>query len=99
MPVTNEHGTVRRARYYADPDASSHELLNNAAELLQYARGLTESLAEFVHESDTVDCRRMALSLDAVAALTQMGAHCAAEAHARLAWESGQVSGNASGAH
>jgi hypothetical protein len=50
---------------------------------------LTELLAEFVHESDTVDCRRMALSLDAVAALTQMGAHCAAEAHARLAWEKG----------
>ena len=99
MPVTNEHGTARRARYYADPDASAHELLNNAAELLQYARGLTELLAEFVHESDTIDCRRMALSLDAVAALTQMGAHCAAEAHARLAWEGGQLSGNASGAH
>jgi hypothetical protein len=87
MSTNSEHGTVSRARYYADPDASAHELLNNAAELLQYARGLTELLAEFVHESDTVDCRRMALSLDAVAALTQMGAHCAAEAHARLSWE------------
>ena len=87
MPVTNDNGTVHRARYYADPDASAHDLLNNAAEFLQYARGLTELLAEFVHESDTVDCRRMALSLDAVAALTQMGAHCAAEAHARIAWE------------
>lgn len=87
MSTNNDNGTVSRARYYADPDASAHELLNNAAELLQYARGLTELLAEFVHESDTVDCRRMALSLDAVAALTQMGAHCAAEAHARLPWE------------
>jgi hypothetical protein len=86
MSTNNEYGTVSRARYYADPDATAHDLLNNAAELLQYARGLTELLAEFVHESDTVDCRRMALSLDAVAALTQMGAHCAAEAHARLAW-------------
>ena len=83
---TNNEGTVSRARYYTDPDATAHDLLNNAAELLQYARGLTELLAEFVHESDTVDCRRMALSLDAVAALTQMGAHCAAEAHARLTW-------------
>jgi len=87
MPVTSEQGAVGRARYYADPDASAHDFLNNAAELLQYARGLTELLAEFVHESDTVDCRRMALSLDAVAALTQMGAQCAAEAHARLTWE------------
>jgi len=87
MSTNNEHGTVSRARYYADPDASAHELLNNATEFLQYARGLTELLAEFVHESDTVDCRRMALSLDALAALTQMGAHFAAEAHARLSWE------------
>ena len=77
---------------HADPDASAHELLNNATEFLQYARGLTELLAEFVHESDTVDCRRMALSLDAVAALTQMGAHCAAEAHARLSWEKSTTS-------
>ena len=99
MSVVNEHGAARRARYYADPDATAHDLLNNAAELLQYARGLTELLAEFVHESDTVDCRRMALSLDAIAALTQMGAHCAAEAHARLAWESDQGSGSAVGPH
>jgi len=89
MSTNNENGTISRARYYADPDASAHELLNNATEFLQYARGLTELLAEFVHESDTVDCRRMALSLDAVAALTQMGAHCAAEAHARLPWAKG----------
>ena len=87
MSVTNENATVRRARYYADPEASAHDLLNNAAELLQYARGVTELLAEFVHESDTVDCRRMALSLEAVAALTQMGAHCAAEAHVRICWD------------
>jgi hypothetical protein len=91
MSVVNEHAAARRARYYADPDATAHDLLNNAAELLQYARGLTELLAEFVHESDTVDCRRMALSLDAIAALTQMGAHCAAEAHARLSWENGST--------
>jgi hypothetical protein len=87
MSVTNENGTAQRARYYTDPEASAHDLLNNAAELLQYARGVTELLAEFVHESDTVDCRRMALSLEAVAALTQMGAHCAAEAHVRLTWD------------
>jgi hypothetical protein len=99
MSIANENGTVRRARYYVDPDATAHDLLNNAAELLQYARGVTELLAEFVHESDAVDCRRMALSLDAVAALTQMGAHCAAEAHARLAWEKGEMSGDAVGPH
>lgn len=99
MSVSNDNGTVRRARYYADPDASAHDLLNSAAELLQYACGVTELLAEFVHESDTVDCRRMALSLDAVAALTQMGAHCAAEAHARIAWEKGGARKDASVPH
>jgi hypothetical protein len=97
MSKSNEHGAVSRARYYVDPEATAHELLNNAAELLQYARGLTELLAEFVHESDTLDCRRMALSLDAVAALTQMGAHCAAEAHARLSWEKSTLVLDASG--
>jgi hypothetical protein len=86
MIDTNEHSPIRRARCYVDPDATPHDLMNDAAELLQYARGLTELLAEFVHESDTVDCRRMALSLDAVAALTRMGAQCAAEAHARMCW-------------
>jgi hypothetical protein len=99
MSVVNEHGEARRARYYADPDAMAHDLLNNAAELLQYARGLTELLAEFVHESDTVDCRRMALSLDAIAALTQMGAHCAAEAHVRLSWENGVANSEAIAPH
>jgi hypothetical protein len=99
MSVVNEHGEARRARYYADPDATAHDLLNNAAELLQYARGLTELLAEFVHESDTVDCRRMALSLDAIAALPQMGAHCAAEAHVRLSWENGVANSEAIAPH
>jgi hypothetical protein len=99
MSVVNEHAAARRARYYADPDATAHDLLNNAAELLQYARGLTELLAEFVRESDTVDWRRMALSLDAIAALTQMGAHCAAEAHARLSWENGVANSEAIAPH
>jgi hypothetical protein len=60
---------------------------------------LAELLAEFVHESDAVDCRRLALSLDAVAALTQMGAHCAAEAHARISWAKGVESGDGAGSH
>lgn len=87
MSLINENGTPRRARCYFDPDATGHELMNEATEWLEYARGLSELLAELVHESETVDCRRMALSLDAVAALTRLGVQCAAEAHGRLAWE------------
>ncbi len=88
MPKPNDRWLVRRATYHVDPDATAHDLLNDATEWLQFARGLTEMLAELVHESDTVDCRRMALSLEAVAALTQMGVQCAAQAHARMTVES-----------
>jgi len=87
MPTHTDRWLVRRATYHVDPEATAHDLLNDATEWLQYARGLTEILAEFVHESDTVDCRRMALSLEAIAALTQMGVQCAAQAHARMTAE------------
>jgi hypothetical protein len=69
-----------------DNEATAHCLLNEATEWLQYSRGLTELLAELIHESDTVDCRRMALGLEAISALTRMGLQCAAHAHARMSW-------------
>jgi len=68
-------------------EATAHCLLNEATEWLQYARGVSELLAELVHESDTVNCRRMALGLDAISALTRMGLQCTAHAHARMSWE------------
>jgi hypothetical protein len=68
-------------------EATTHALLNEATEWLQYSRGLTELLAELVHESDTVDCGRLALGLEAVSALTRMGLQCTAHAHARASWE------------
>ncbi|PTR28422.1 hypothetical protein C8J98_1082 [Luteibacter sp. OK325] len=70
-----------------DSEATAHDLLNEATEWLQYAHGLTELLAELVHESDTVDCGRMALGLEAISALTRMGLQCTAHAHARTSWE------------
>lgn len=72
---------------HPDSDASAHDLLNNAREWLQYSRGLTELLAELVHESDTIDCVRLALGLEAIGALTRLGLQCTASAHARLSWE------------
>jgi hypothetical protein len=65
----------------------THDLLNEATEWLQYARGLIELLAELVHESDNVDCRRMALGLEAIGSLTRLGLQRTAEAHARVVWE------------
>ena len=71
----------------SEAETTTHDLLNQATEWLQYARGLTELLAELVHESDTVDCNRMAMGLEAISALTRLGVRCTAEAHARLSWE------------
>jgi hypothetical protein len=87
MSESHTHGTARRSSFHVDSEASVHDLLNDATEWLQYARGLTELLAELVHESDVVDCRHMALGLDAIGALTRLGLQCTAHAHTRIAWE------------
>jgi len=70
-----------------EAETTTHDLLNQATEWMQYARGLTELLAELVHESETVDCHRMAIGLEAISALTRLGARCTAEAHAQMTWE------------
>jgi hypothetical protein len=41
-------------------------------------------LAELVHESDTVDCARLSMTLEAIGAMTHRGIHCTSEAHARM---------------
>lgn len=87
--------TTNCANCRADPYANSHDLLNEATEWLQYARGLTQLLAELVHEADDVDCGRMSLGLEAIAALTRMGLQCTANAHARMSWE--RVAGSEGG--
>lgn len=75
--------------YHIDPEATSHDLMNEATEWFQYARSLTRLLADFIHESDTVDCQRVAHGLEAISALTHMGIQCSAQAHARMCWERG----------
>ena len=87
MNIATEERTARKPIHDVDPDTTTHELLNEATEWLQYARGLTELLAELVHESDTFDCRRMALGLEGIGAMTRMGLRCTAHAHARMSWE------------
>ncbi|SEP09094.1 hypothetical protein SAMN02800692_3593 [Luteibacter sp. UNC138MFCol5.1] len=91
MSLPGRSSTLR-AVYPLDPEATTHDLLNGAVEWLGYARTLTEFLADLIHESDTVECGRMALSLEAIASLVQIGAHCTAQAHARMTW--GRVQGD-----
>jgi len=78
--------------YHIDPEATSHDLMNEATEWLQYARSLTRLLADFIHESDSIDCQRVAHGLEAIGALTHMGVQCTAQAHVRMCWERGAVS-------
>jgi hypothetical protein len=86
MSHTTERSAAKFPDYPIDPEASAHDLLNDATEWLQYARGVTGLLADLIHEADSVDCQAMALGLEAIKALTQVGIRCTAEAHARLCW-------------
>ncbi|MDQ7997207.1 MAG: hypothetical protein AAGC76_15310 [Luteibacter sp.] len=72
--------------YHADPGATPHDLMNEATEWLQYARGLNGLLADLIHESDAMDCQRVALGMEAIGALMRMGIHCMAQAHVRMCW-------------
>lgn len=73
MSLSIEASAGRHAVYPVDAEASVHDLLNDATEWLQYARGITGLLADLIHESDSVDCRQMALGLEAIGALHKWG--------------------------
>jgi hypothetical protein len=76
-----------------DGDAAStpttHDLLNEATMWLQYSRGVTATLADLIHEADEVDYKRLGLSLEAIAAMTLLGARRLSEAHAQVCWDTG----------
>lgn len=87
MSLSSERVVKQVGCYSFDEEATAHELLNQSTEWLQYARGLTQLLADLVHEADAVDCGRMALGLEAIGELTHLGVLCAAEANARMCWQ------------
>jgi len=96
MSVSKESRAGVGFHYHIDPEATAHDLMNEATEWLQHARGLTRLLADLIHETDTVDCQRVAHGLEAIAALTHMGVQCTAQAHARMCWEQGRAEGSRS---
>lgn len=69
-------------------EPSIHELLNEATVWINYARGVTVTLADLVHEAEGIEGQHLALSLEAVAAMMRTGAESVARAHARYVWES-----------
>src|ERR1700750_1479629 len=89
MAKTKAHTTHPGFHYHIDPEATSHDLMNEATEGLQYARSLTRLLADFIHEADAVDCQRVAHGMEAIGALMHMGVQCSAQAHARMCWGQG----------
>ena len=50
MSLPEERWMARRGCYHVDPEATPHDLLNDATEWLQYARGLTEAHARMSWE-------------------------------------------------
>lgn len=78
---------MMHSNHHIEPDATVHDLMNEATQWLQYAKGVTTLLAELVHESDSIDCARVSLAMEAIGAMMQMGLQCATEAHARTCWE------------
>ena len=73
MPVSTSPRKDRHAGCAPNPDASVHDLLKDATEWLQYSRGLTELLADLLHEAESANFLRVALGLEAIGALTQGG--------------------------
>jgi hypothetical protein len=66
---------------------STNDLFNEATMWLQYARGVTATLADLIHEAEDVDTGRLSLSLEAVAAMMLLSARQLGEARARASWD------------
>ena len=78
---------TRERSFGPDPDASAHDLMNDATEVLQHARGLASLLANLIHESEARDRKGMVSAWEAIEILTYIGVQCAAQGHARMVWE------------
>lgn len=87
MDERKEPWMLGNGSYGLVPEATTDELLNDAAEWLQYAKGLTELVSEMIGDSEIIDRRRLMLSMGAISVLTDMGTQCAMQAHARMQWD------------
>lgn len=86
MNASDEKNACPSAGNPVDDVPSIHDLLNEARVWLQYARGVTVTLADLVHESEEFDPKQLSLSLEAIAAMTQAGLERMGEAHVQWAW-------------
>ncbi|UPG95390.1 hypothetical protein [Luteibacter aegosomatissinici] len=93
MNAVNDTWPVRHAGDKAGCEPSAHELLNEATQWLQYARGVTSLLADLIHEADEVDGKQVALSMEAIAAITHLGTDLVGQAHAQWHWQRAEKAG------
>ena len=87
MSTLGEPWLIRHATYYASPEATTTELLNDATEWLQYARNTVALFGELIEDAGEVDESRLAVALRGVSALIELGTQCAMQAHAQLQWQ------------
>jgi hypothetical protein len=71
--------------------SSVHDLLNDATLWLQYARSVTTTLADLVHEAENVDCGQLSLTLEAIAAMASHGTRQLGEARAQMSWDAATI--------
>ncbi|MGO4702246.1 hypothetical protein [Dyella sp. 2RAB6] len=91
MSTLGEPWLTRHTHYYADPEATATDLLNDATEWLQYARHTTALLAELIDDADSVDESHLAVTMGGVSALVELGMRCAIQAHGKLLWQQSQT--------
>ncbi|QDE38891.1 hypothetical protein FIV34_06600 [Luteibacter pinisoli] len=63
-------------------EPSAEQLMNEAKEWVQCARSVSEFLADLIHDADSVECKQVALSLEAITGMTRQGLRRMGEAHA-----------------
>jgi hypothetical protein len=87
MDTSCEDTERDQSTWAADDRPSPHDLLNQATVWLQYSHSLTATLADLIHEAEEVNCKQLALSLEAIAAITLLGSRQLNEAHAQAHWD------------
>ena len=84
MNPSGEPWITRHTNYYADPEATTEALLNDATEWLQYAHNAIQLLAELLQERGDPDERKLPVMLDGIAALIEMGMRGVVLAHGKV---------------
>src|ERR1051325_4119044 len=79
MSELGEAWITRHTNYFSDPNAGADELLNDATEWLHHAHCTLKLITELADEWRSVDVQRLAIVLQGLAGVVEMGMRCAAQ--------------------